>query len=122
MKPLISLLLITLLYSGTALSQGSMLACAMKRNVEIHIIFNSNKSDAELVLSDSSVKGTSSTSEHHYKFTFPETNTRRETYVVINRYNGKLEWEIGEPPFNSFNMGNLTNTGICKITKVKKRV
>jgi hypothetical protein len=113
-------IIVSLLYSSNALSEEKMLACEIKAGFDIHIIFTPETNNAELVLSQSSVKGKSLISEHHYRFEFPKTSTRQETHIVVNRYNGKLEWEIGEPPFNNFNIGNITSSGTCKLSKAQK--
>ena len=60
-----------------------------------------------------------------YILQFPEISTksvnRYETQVRINRYSGKMQYEVGTPPFNEYNERNRLIIGECSQSKNVKK-
>ena len=62
----------------------------------------------ELVIGDLAVE------QHQYTLTFPKTENRYETHVVVNRYSGRMEFEAGVEPFGELSSKNIFWTGSCE--------
>ena len=115
-------LLFSMLYLTCGISNAAneMFVCNMSNGEELHLIFTTNTSKADMVLSAYHVSGKLEVKEHHYYFVFPKANDRYETHITVNRYSGRLSWEHGSPPFGSLSINNIHLSGACSKSEAKK--
>jgi len=103
-----------------------LLICTSTQSVKHHFLINKTKSIAKVMdVSISPIVGKFTETENAYILLFPKISTknvnRYETHVVINRYSGKMEYEIGTPPFREYNVTNRLIWGDCSIRKNVKK-
>ena len=103
-----------------------LLICTSTKSAKYHFVINKTKSIAKVMdVSTNPIVGKFTETENAYILLFPKISTksvnRYETHVVINRYSGKMEYEVGTPPFNEYNYKNLYILGECSLHKNVKK-
>jgi len=109
-----------LIFSVSSHASNEMFSCKLEKSYDIHMIFSNKTNVAELIFDSSHINGTMNYDDHHYFFKFPKTIKRHEIHATINRYSGKLIWEIGSSPFGESSSKNIHSSGACKKSKVKR--
>ena len=103
-----------------------LLICSNTKSYKYYFVINKSQSIAKVVdVSTKPVVGKLIKTENLYILHFPEISTktvnRYETQVRINRYSGKMEHEVGTPPFNEYNERNRLIIGECSQSKNVKK-
>ncbi len=120
------LVLLSIIYISTSsfaevVSDEIAIDCKMKGGGTTFFIINPAKKQAKFVLPDSVVLGNLTTNTERHILTFPKTDKRWETRVIIERYTGSMVWEHGETPFGEDSLKNVHRSGQCeqRIAKPK---
>ena len=87
---------------------------------EFYFVLQPDQGKAQFVNKDPMVAGQLIVRENVYVMKFPATKRRWETWVRVNRYSGKMEFEAGKPPFFTTNFDNIFSLGKCQQTLAKK--
>ncbi len=87
---------------------------------EWYFVLQPDQGKAQFVDPDPMVVGQLIVRENVYVMKFPATKSRWETWVRVNRYSGKMEFEAGKPPFFARNFDNVLSLGKCRQTLAKK--
>jgi len=116
MKTILIAISLLFLVSGNSYASNQIFACKLESSYELHLVFSQTTKKAELISDSSHSVGSLKFNEHHYFFIFPKTETRYEIRAIVNRYSGKLTWEIGAPPFGESSSKNIHSSGKCKIS------
>ena len=68
-------------------------------------------------------RGALEVTKFEYQMAFPETPGWSASRLVLNRYDGKLEWELGDPPYsedNGFTVRKGNSFNIWKCSEMKR--
>lgn len=103
-----------------------LLICSNKKSYKYYFVINKSQSIAKVVdVLTKPIIGKLTETVNSYILQFPEISTksvnRYETQVRINRYSGKMEYEVGTPPFNEYNERNRLIIGECSQSKNVKK-
>ena len=119
MNKFIAILLLA--FSGSAHSEIITLKCGATSLQSFYFIVDTSHTSVKLVFDDDPnvISGILEFTDHPYQLPFPSSDTRWETYVLIDRRSGKFFYEIGVPPFRSYNPDNISYVGQCKKAENK---
>ena len=106
-----------LIFTNTAFAEEEiLLTCTVTKSNKYYFVINKTKLTSKFMnVSKDVLNGKLSINENTYILHFPKTRKRYETFVMINRYSGKMHYEFGDPPFGEFNLNNVVNQGNCSI-------
>jgi hypothetical protein len=95
-------------------NRTSALKCLTASNNEFQLLFEPTDGTARLITVDGPVAGRVSAQEAYYEFSFPPSEGRFETRVLVQRFSGALNWEHGSPPFGKASEKNVRWLGKCE--------
>ena len=126
MKKLLNIILASFVFNAsTAVAAEIQISCNVRTSVsssehQTNYILNLEKLSVSDVTTEPTHIGELQISDNFYRLYFPETTTRYAHFAKINRYTGKLNGELGSPPFGESKAENIDREGLCKKVENKK--
>ncbi|MDC1357730.1 hypothetical protein N8310_09105 [Pseudomonadota bacterium] len=123
-KILVTLFTMLLCKTSSAFADDEILLICTSTKYAAKYYFVINKSESVAKVMDvfpNSIVGKLTETENSYVLHFPKSKKRYETHVVIYRYSGKMEYQVGTPPFMEYNEKNRLILGKCSLKKNVKK-
>tara|TARA_B100001057_G_scaffold315660_1_gene315807 strand:+ start:323 stop:703 length:381 start_codon:yes stop_codon:yes gene_type:complete len=99
-----------------------LICTSTKYAAKYYFVINKSKSVAKVMdVFPNPILGKLTETENSYILLFPKSKKRYETHVVIYRYSGKMEYQVGTPPFTEYNEKNRLILGKCSLNKNVKK-